>query len=180
MENFMTDFDDLWENGHPAQGYHEFRYFLEFVKDKLPPKPVVVEIGVRKGRQRPFYEYLLDADYRGIDIVEIDGIEFICGDSGSEETLETLKEWLDGRRIDLLFIDGDHSYEAVKRDYELYGPLADIIAFHDIVTKNPEYPGVKIFWDEMEQKGEETKIIEFKIEEPGSKYGATGIGVILK
>jgi hypothetical protein len=37
-----------------------------------------------------------------------------------------------------LFIDGDHTYEGVRRDFEMYSPLVrkgGIIAFHDI------YPG---------------------------------------
>jgi predicted O-methyltransferase YrrM len=38
--------------------------------------------------------------------------------------------------IDMLFIDGDHTYEGVKRDFELYRPLlkpGGIIAFHDVL-----------------------------------------------
>ena len=37
-------------------------------------------------------------------------------------------------KIDLLFIDGDHSYEGVKKDFELYSKLlspSGIISIHD-------------------------------------------------
>lgn len=34
--------------------------------------------------------------------------------------------------FDAVMIDGDHSYEAVKRDFEMYSPLARIVALHDI------------------------------------------------
>ena len=35
---------------------------------------------------------------------------------------------------DFCFIDGDHSYEGVKADWENYGPHAKIVAFHDIIN----------------------------------------------
>jgi cephalosporin hydroxylase len=60
----------------------------------------------------------------------------IEGDSHHAATYERVKAWLDGDQLDFLFIDGDHSYEGVKSDYETYGPLVrtgGLIAFHDIV-----------------------------------------------
>lgn len=42
--------------------------------------------------------------------------------------------------IDLLFIDGDHAYEAVKRDWEEWSPHvspAGRIAFHDALLQAP-------------------------------------------
>jgi len=45
---------------------------LSFAKNYLAwcevLRPVVVEIGVRRGHQRVFYKELLNADYIGIDI----------------------------------------------------------------------------------------------------------------
>jgi hypothetical protein len=49
-------------------------------------------------------------------------------------------------KIDYCFIDGDHSYDGVKSDYELIVPHASYIGFHDI---NCPMFGVKDFWHEL-------------------------------
>lgn len=50
--------------------------------------------------------------------------------------------------VDLLYIDGDHSYSGVKADYENYQQLVrpgGVIVFHDVAG----IPDVKRFWDEV-------------------------------
>lgn len=135
----------------PGQGAWEWQAYLEFIevyfKDRGIKKPIVVEIGTRRNRQKAFYEQLLNATHIGIDTSAHFSKPDILGDSRDPKTLKTLKAMLNGMPLSLLFIDGDHSYEAVKSDYETYGPLVNhIIAFHDIFS--PEY-GVWKFWEEL-------------------------------
>ena len=54
--------------------------------------------------------------------------------------------------IDLLHIDGLHTYDAVKNDYETWNnKVNDMIIFHDInVPWNPEF-GVWKLWDEIKK-----------------------------
>lgn len=101
-------------------------------------------------------------------------IELIRGDSHSSEIVGRLKKILGDRQVDVLFIDGDHSYEGVKKDYELYAPFVrtgGVIAFHDIV-KFPDYTNVKVkeFWDEVKA---DKKYKEF-IKEPPGVWGGIG------
>lgn len=81
-------------------------------------------------------------------------IALIQGDSHSAETYERLKRILGDRSIDYLFIDGDHTYEGVKQDFEMYGQLLSdeaLVVFHDIVSDKSEVPDhfVSVYWDEI-------------------------------
>ena len=76
----------------------------------------------------------------------------------SDQTAKTWKQ-----PIDLLFIDGDHSYKGVKTDWELFAPLVKkfgIVVFHDTMWELQPDPawqrsdmGVPRFVDELRADG---------------------------
>jgi predicted O-methyltransferase YrrM len=80
-------------------------------------------------------------------------LHLIEADSHADDTLSEVRALVD--RLDFLFIDGDHSYEGVKRDFEMYGPLVragGLIAFHDICKHPPRRAAdVDIFWREVRE-----------------------------
>lgn len=113
-----------------------------------------------------------------------DGQEVVCleGDSHSRETLRAVEDSFAGRPLDLLFIDGDHSYEGVSADFQLYSPLVrrgGLVVFHDIV---PDYRtryglktrtdagGVPLFWSEV-------KAAHAAVEEIVEDAGQDGYGI---
>lgn len=92
-------------------------------------------------------------------------LHFIADRSFHYSTREDLRALLGGRLIDLLFIDGDHSYGGVKSDFSMYSELVSpggVVALHDIKLY-PETWGrgfdVGYFWDELRARGE--AVIEF-------------------
>ncbi|HEY4761879.1 MAG TPA: class I SAM-dependent methyltransferase [Thermoguttaceae bacterium] len=97
-------------------------------------------------------------------------LHVIRADSRAAKTVSMVKEILAGRKFDFVLIDGDHAYEGVKDDFEIYRPMAsDIIAFHDIAHHADPAIGVERFWNEL--IGDKTEIIE------NPEQGWAGIGI---
>lgn len=102
-------------------------------------------------------------------------IVFLAADSHSSETRAELEAVLDRRRLDLLFIDGDHTREGVEADFRMYSPLVrsgGLVAFHDIVPGAPEaVGGVPDFWQQL-RSAERLEFVE------DWSQGSCGIGVL--
>lgn len=97
-------------------------------------------------------------------------------DSHDPETVEHVKNLLKGELLDFLFIDGDHSYQGVKRDFEMYSPLVrpgGLIAFHDIVPGPEEkVGGVPELWQEIKSHFRHQEIVK------DWNQGGYGIGIL--
>lgn len=103
-------------------------------------------------------------------------LQLLRGDSHSTQMQEQVAAAFSGHKVDYLFIDGDHSYDGAKRDFELYAPMVrkgGLIAFHDIVDGDPEMVGgVPRFWSEIKSPYRHEELIKDR------QQRAWGIGVL--
>ncbi len=103
-------------------------------------------------------------------------IYLIKGDSHDLNTFRIVKKILNDKKIDLLFIDGDHTYYGVKKDFEIYSPSVrknEIIALHDIVTHQSEnWSEVDKFWNEIKEDFKYMEIVR------GKHQVSNGIGIL--
>jgi cephalosporin hydroxylase len=80
-------------------------------------------------------------------------VHLVRADSHSKASLHKIEAILKGAKLDFLFIDGDHTYDGVKKDFEMYSPLlrkGGLIAFHDICVHTVESGcNVHPFWEEI-------------------------------
>lgn len=89
-------------------------------------------------------------------------IHLIRNDSHVPETRTQVESILGTEKIDVLFIDADHTYEGVKADFELYSSLVGpggIIGFHDIANPPESNYGVQKFWNEIKHSYRHEEII---------------------
>ncbi len=141
------------------------------------PDATIVSIDLPKGFTGGFHLKITNSLHKKF-ASRLQKLTLLRKNSHKQETLELLKNIIKNKQIDFLFIDADHTYEGVKRDYELYSPLVrkgGIIGFHDIVRKSKEevgWEGTHRFWDEVKLGKNYKEIIE------NPNQACMGIGVI--
>ena len=181
----------------PSQVVAEIRSLFDMVRE-LKPK-IVCEIGTDKGgtlylwcRASESDALILSLDlpsrkryserrrrlYAQFKKCKSQTLDFVAGDSHSAISKEQVSEKLGDRKIDFLFIDGDHTYEGVKKDFLIYSKFVrkgGLIAFHDIRTVRPGC-GVEEFWEELSPSISKENCWEFTKKDYGP--AGAGIGVI--
>ncbi|MGH3692447.1 MAG: class I SAM-dependent methyltransferase [Pseudonocardiaceae bacterium] len=183
----------------PIQSRHELLELARLVRSSEPT--VVLEVGTARGGT---FFVLTQMAQKNATLVSVDlpggiggsgypawkepilcsfatgeqSVHLIRADSHDPQTLTRVRTALRGQRVDLLFIDGDHSYDGVKADFEMYSPLVrpgGLICVHDVVP-NPHNSAIEVdeFWAEIGGSPDATVI-----RDPASLPGF-GIGVVVK
>lgn len=150
------------DDSQASQGHAELYWLLNKV-DAIKPK-VVLEIGVHRGFSLKVWQEawkpkrMIGVDNETNEFIEgmINSRElkanFLIADSHDPLTLGAVQVYLDEDKVDFLFIDGDHTYQGVKQDFEIYSPLVrkgGIIAFDDMAITDHPLVDVYKFWDEI-------------------------------
>ena len=150
------------------------------------PEALLVSIDLPKGLFGGGYSWRDGRRFRKFFTQPDQNLHALRRDSHDPKTVRRLQRLLGGEAIDFLMIDGDHTYQGVKRDWELYEPLVapdGLIAFHDILrhefqAERPVPCDVDRFWQEL---APQHRTAEFT--EPGDDRGYGewgGIGVVFK
>jgi cephalosporin hydroxylase len=157
----------------------------------LKPK-IVLEIGTARGGTLLIWSSLASERVVTCDLVHRDAqralfkalplpgsacqVELLTGNSHEPAFKQRVAQALNGEKVDFLFIDGDHTVEGVKADYNDYKEFVrrgGLIAFHDIVENQP-LPDNEVyhFWKQVKQG----KTTEEFVDHP--QQCGFGIGII--
>ena len=180
----MLDLKTLARDSKASQDTFEMWQLLELLQ-QLEPQ-VIVEIGIDKGHsmatwKEAFSPEILIGINENMDHFDYKANHFaddvIVADSHLPSTYNELAKRLAGEQIDFLFIDGDHTYNGVRQDYEMYAQLVrpgGVIAFHDTMRVPGQFEGVEVM-----QLFQELRMVNYSLEFWGGGT-SPGTGVIVK
>lgn len=181
----------------PWQVRSEFASMVKLVREARPER--IMEIGTAKGATllcwcRIASKHVISVDLEG-------GIhgggyppakqklyrEFTSGRPGVRldlfqensqimATRQKVEAVLGGEKLDVLFIDGDHSYAGVRKDFDLWSPLVrqgGIVMFHDILPHTSvAHCEVDRLWNELKSQHRHLEFVH------DSGQGWAGIGAL--
>lgn len=103
-------------------------------------------------------------------------VKTMIGNSHEADFKEKIKRELAGEKVDFLFIDGDHTEKGVEQDFNDYKDFVrpgGIIAFHDILEKQPT-PANQVYylWERLKKDHDVQEFVD------DQKQCGYGIGII--
>ena len=134
-----------------------FSFCQSVVDNKLDTKTYAIDTWMGE-KQAGFYSESLFKKVMDFNIEHFDNFSTLM-----KMTFDEALNEFDDNSVDLLHIDGFHSYEAVSNDYRSWYPKLSkeaIVLFHDTHEIKPGF-GVHQFWDELKKEHRE-QCFEFK------------------
>ncbi|MFX0035966.1 MAG: class I SAM-dependent methyltransferase [Candidatus Hermodarchaeota archaeon] len=128
---------------------------LSFLTRCASEDAILITIDLPSARAGRSYSPIKIPFYRSFKLKN-QKIYFLRLDSHKPIAKKKVKKILKKKKLDVLFIDGDHTYKGVKQDFEDFCPFVKkegLIAFHDIVEHSVELNcGVYKLWNELKKK----------------------------
>ena len=134
-----------------------FSFCQSVIDNKLDTKTYAIDTWMGE-KQAGFYSESLFKKVMDFNIEHFDNFSTLM-----KMTFDEALNEFDDNSVDLLHIDGFHSYEAVSNDYRSWYPKLSkeaIVLFHDTHEIKPGF-GVHQFWDELKKEHRE-QCFEFK------------------
>jgi hypothetical protein len=134
-----------------------FSFCQSVVDNKLETKTYAIDTWMGE-KQAGFYSESLFKKVMDFNIEHFDNFSTLM-----KMTFDEALNEFDDNSVDLLHIDGFHSYEAVSNDFHTWYPKLSkeaIVLFHDTHEIKPGF-GVHQFWDEL-KKDHRDQCFEFK------------------
>jgi hypothetical protein len=171
---------------------NQFSSYLNFISSYVKNINSYLEIGCRHGGTfilSTEYFLRLNSNFNrsvAIDIIDPSPIlsEYVEFNKLSEfEKINSLspefRDYISNNFFDIIFVDGDHSYEGVKNDSELTKDKCNIQVFHDIASDC--CPGVVNYWKEVKNNYKDTHDFYEFVDQYDSVSGSyLGIGVAVR
>lgn len=132
---------------------------------------IAIDIGTYRGGTTNMISTIFDEvitvddQVRWKDTISLrDNIVPVVGDSHSMDVYNSVRDTMNGRKADVIFIDGDHSRNGVKQDFFMYSKFirdGGIVLFHDIVD-HPIKANCDVcgFWNDIKKGNEIREIVE--------------------
>jgi len=152
---------EAYEYHHASQRQDELAAVVGVVAEIEPQ--VIVEIGCDAGGTLFCWRQVCDTVF-GITLednswptggqsylLDTHSATVLRGDSHDPASKAWLQGQLAGRPVDVLHIDGDHSYDGVNADYETYAPFVrdgGLVLVHDVFNQWDKRVEVHRWWAE--------------------------------
>lgn len=153
---FPQELMKIKERGFNMGGFVPLLYTVG--TDHVKGLRTILEIGVRGGISTNSFLYgIRDRGHNNVHLYSMDIAD--CSDVVKDEKLKENWTFIQGdsktiswnKEIDVLLIDGDHSYDGVKADFERFVPFVKeggLILMHDVRWAHKGV--IKFFWEEIQ------------------------------